>query len=161
MKTEGTNLFLLTISASWSSSRWPLPEGREVHHWVVVIDRLRCIGNLLVNHKWNTHVNWNTGGDISSRVIGNVSVDDLAPRRARASTGTGGRFKNTFELLNLRALRISMLYKIISFNVWVKYFVWIFKGYLWNSTQNILPIHWKMWISFTYENSRALRCKSS
>ena len=24
MKTEGTNLLLLTISAFWSSSRWPL-----------------------------------------------------------------------------------------------------------------------------------------
>ena len=46
--------------------------------------------------------------------------------------------------------------KIISFNVWVRYFVWNFKGYLWNSTQNILPIHWKMWILFTSENLRAL-----
>ena len=61
----------------------------------------------------------------------------------------GGRFKNTYELLNLRALKISMLYKNISFNVWVRYFVWNFKGYLWNSIQNILPIHWKMWILFT------------
>ena len=43
----------------------------------------------------------------------------------------------------------------------VRYFVWNFKGYLWNSTQNILPIHWKMWISFTYENLRALWFKSS
>ena len=48
-------------------------------------------------------------------------------------------------------------------NVWVGYFVWNFKGYLWNSTQNILPIHWKMWILFTAagENLRALRFKSS
>ena len=29
--------------------------------------------------------------------------------------------------------------KIISFNVRVRYFVWNFKGCLWNSTQNILP----------------------
>ena len=29
------------------------------------------------------------------------------------------------------------------------------------STQNILPIHWKMWILFTGENLRALRFKSS
>ena len=39
--------------------------------------------------------------------------------------------------------------------------MWNFKGYLWNSTQNILPIHWKMWILFTGENLRALRFKSS
>ena len=57
--------------------------------------------------------------------------------------GGGGRFKNTYELLNLRALKISMLYKN-HINVWVRYFVWNFKRYLWNSTQNILPIHWKM-----------------
>ena len=39
--------------------------------------------------------------------------------------------------------------------------MWNFKGYLWNSTQNISPIHWKMWILFTCENLRALRFKSS
>ena len=44
MKTEGTNLFVLTMSAFWSS--WPprwAPEGREVSHKMVVIDRFRCI----------------------------------------------------------------------------------------------------------------------
>ena len=34
-------------------------------------------------------------------------------------------------------------------------------GNLWNSTQNILPMHWKMQILFTGENLRALRFKSS
>ena len=34
--------------------------------------------------------------------------------------------------------------KIVSFNVWITYFVWNFKGALWNSTQNILFMHWKM-----------------
>ena len=38
----------------------------------------------------------------------------------------------------------------------VRYFVWNFKGYLWNSTQNILPIHWKRLILFKGENLRAL-----
>ena len=42
MKTEGTHLLLLTISAFWDSSRWA-PEGREVSHQVVVIDRFHCI----------------------------------------------------------------------------------------------------------------------
>ena len=42
--------------------------------------------------------------------------------------------------------------------------MWNFKGYLWNSTQNILPIHWTCWkmcILSTYDNLRALRIKSS
>ena len=51
--------------------------------------------------------------------------------------------------------------KIIAFNVCARYFVWNFKGYLWNSTQNILPIHWKMWILFTGKKLRTLRFKSS
>ena len=41
---------------------------------------------------------------------------------------SGGRFKNAYELLNLRALEISMLYKNLSFNVRVRYFVWILRG---------------------------------
>ena len=43
MKTEGTNLLLLTISAFWSQGppRWA-PEGREVSHKLVVIDRFHC-----------------------------------------------------------------------------------------------------------------------
>ena len=40
--------------------------------------------------------------------------------------------------------------KMISFSVWMRYFVWNFKDSLWNSTQNILPIYWKMCILFLY-----------
>ena len=50
-----------------------------------------------------------------------------------------GHFNNAYELL-----RFQCCIKITSFNVWVRSFVWNFKGYLWNSTQNILPIHRKM-----------------
>ena len=39
--------------------------------------------------------------------------------------------------------------------------MWNFKGTLWNSTQNILPIHWKIWLLFNIEILRALRFKSS
>ena len=53
-----------------------------------------------------------------------------------------------------------MLYKIVSFNEWVRYFVWNFKGALWNSTQNISAIQWKMCILLSGENLRALRFKS-
>ena len=46
-----------------------------------------------------------------------------------------------------------MWIKSTSFNVWVRYFVWNFKGTLWNSTQNISPIHWKIWLDL-----RAHKC---
>ena len=57
---------------------------------------------------------------------------------------TGGHFKNAYKLSNLRALKILMLCKIFSFDVWPRYFVWNFKATLWNSTKNMLPKHWKM-----------------
>ena len=72
-----------------------------------------------------------------------------------------GYFKNTYELLNPRALKISMLYKNRIFECMGRiFFVWNFKDTLWNSTQNIWPIHWKMYISFAGENLRVLRFKS-
>ena len=39
--------------------------------------------------------------------------------------------------------------------------MWNFKGYLWNSIQNILPIHWKINLLWNIEILRALRVKSS
>ena len=52
---------------------------------------------------------------------------------------SGGRFKNACELLNLqRGIKVT------SFNVCVRYFVWNFKGTLWNFTQNISPAHWNI-----------------
>ena len=53
-----------------------------------------------------------------------------------------------------------MWIKSASFNVWVRYFEWNFKGTLWNSTQNIWPIHWKIWFLYNNESLRALRFKS-
>ena len=40
------------------------------------------------------------------------------------------------------------------FSVWVRYFVWTFKVYLWNytHTKNILPIHWEIWFIWKVEN---------
>ena len=69
---------------------------------------------------------------------------------------TRGQFKNFYELLNLH---FSTNYT--SFNVWARYFAWNFKGYLWNSTQNSLPIHWKIWILHDVVNIRAPRFTSS
>ena len=74
--------------------------------------------------------------------------------------GHGGRFKNAYELLNLRTLKFSYVNKIHIFQCMGKIFcvefqryplkfhtkyLAHFKGTLWNSTQNILPIHWKIW----------------
>ena len=47
-------------------------------------------------------------------------------------------FKNTYELLNLRARKLSPVNKIYIFQCMSKiFFVWNSK----NSTQNIIPIH--------------------
>ena len=69
----------------------------------------------------------------------------------------GGHFKNTFELLNLRALKLLIVDKIIIFQCMGQ----IFCGTLWNSTQNIWPIHWKIWFLYNIKILRALRFKSS
>ena len=39
-----------------------------------------------------------------------------------------------------------------SFNIWARQLVWNFKGYLWNSTQNTPPIHWKIQSIYNVEN---------
>ena len=57
--------------------------------------------------------------------------------------GARGAFQRAYELLNLRALKISMLYKNHIFQCTGKIFCVEFQSYLWNSTQNILPVHWK------------------
>ena len=58
--------------------------------------------------------------------------------------------KSEWEHLNFRHC-----IRIVSFNVWVRYFVLDFKGTLWNSTQNIFPIHWKMRSLLKREDIRA------
>ena len=85
----------------------------------------------------------------------------LLPKNIYSKIGAWGRFKNTCELLNPRALKISKLYTNRMFQCMRRYFVWNFKGSLWNSAQNILSIHWNMCILFTGEILRAFRFKSS
>ena len=75
--------------------------------------------------------------------------------------GAGGVYKMCMSSLIQELLKFQCCIKIISFNVWVRYFVWNFKGYLWNSTQNILPRHWKMWIFSASESLWDLRFNSS
>ena len=73
--------------------------------------------------------------------------------------------KISFPLnLNYNEKIIHGLQSIIectSFKVWVRYFVWNFKGYLWNSTQNNLSILWNIWFLYNFEILRALGFKSS
>ena len=71
-----------------------------------------------------------------------------------------------FKCLHLGALKsktsqtpLWVIYT--SFNVWVRYFVWNFKGYLWNSTQHIFPIHWKICFLYNIAVLKTLRFKSS
>ena len=59
------------------------------------------------------------------------------------------RFREAFQkrlwALKCESLHFPHCIKWPSFNVCVRYFVWNFTGNLWNSTQNILPKHWKIW----------------
>ena len=73
----------------------------------------------------------------------------------------GGHFKNTYELLNLRALKFSHVNTICIFQCMGKIFCVEFQRYLWNSTQNILHIHWKISFLYNMDILRALRFKSS
>ena len=70
----------------------------------------------------------------------------------------GWCFKNDHELVNVGAVIFLSLKELHIFNVWVRYFVWNFKGYLWNSTQNISPIHWKMGFLYMAELSKFFKC---
>ena len=71
------------------------------------------------------------------------------------------RFKKDYGLWNLRALKFSPVNKMHIFQCMDKIFLWNFKGNLWNATQNILPIHWKIWFLYNIEILRALGFKSS
>ena len=51
-------------------------------------------------------------------------------------TRRGDSFKNNYEFLYLRTLPLLPLNKNTSFDVWTGYFMWKFKGYLWNPHQN-------------------------
>ena len=76
---------------------------------------------------------------------------------------SGWGFKNTDELFSkFKSSEIHLRIKSTSFNVWVRYFVWNFNGTLWNSTQDIVAIHWKIWFFlYNIEILRALRFKNS
>ena len=111
---------------------------------------------------WNLS-SWRTSIPLSWPV-NNATVDDLATQRAGASASMifpKFCWNITVSALGEELLNFQLWIKFTSFNVWVRYFVWNFKGNLWNSTHNILPIHWKIWFLYNIEILRALRFKSS
>ena len=71
-----------------------------------------------------------------------------------------GRFKNAYELLNLRALKISMLYKNRIFQCMGKIFCVEFQRVPLKFHTKYLTHTWKMWILFKGEDLRALKFKS-
>ena len=71
-----------------------------------------------------------------------------------------GRLKNTYKLVNLETFKSSPLNKLHIFQCMGNIFC-VDKGYLWNSAQNILPVHWKMLFLCNVENLRALRFTNS
>ena len=72
-----------------------------------------------------------------------------------------GTVAKTLMHLTQEHLTFHVWIKYPSFNAWIRYFVWNFKGCLWNSTQNILPIYWKIWFQYRVEILRPLGFKSS
>ena len=72
--------------------------------------------------------------------------------------GSWGRFKTI--LLYTRALKCVVWIKYLFFSVWTSYFVWNFKGHIWNSTQIIPTIHWKVGLSHKVNILRVLKFKS-
>ena len=67
-----------------------------------------------------------------------------------------------FSFINKLHYFINKLnYTTLSFNVWVRYFVWNIKGHFWNSAQNMLHIHWKIRFLYNAKKLRPLRFTSS
>ena len=90
-----------------------------------------------------------------------ISLSPVAYVGMTCASGIRGRFIQAYELLNPRALKFSPVNKMHIFQCMGKIFVCNFKGYLWNYTQNILPIHWKKRFWYNIEILRALAIKSS
>ena len=68
------------------------------------------------------------------------------------------------ERLWVRSSRLFNYHSSINYtssNVCARYFMWNFKGTLWNSTQNTISIHWKMIFLDSVEHFRTLKFKSS
>ena len=131
------------------------------HHGISNHWQLECLFNRLFRLRTKKRSNLHITGPMGiPPVTGGFPSQRASDDMSWLPSWPGGHFKNAYELLNLRALKFSPVNEI-QCNVWVRYFVWNFKGTLWNSTQNILPVHWKIWFLYNIEILRALRFKSS
>ena len=74
---------------------------------------------------------------------------------------SGRSVNSAYELFNLRAQKISTLYKNYIFQCTGNICMWNLKGTLWNSTKHILPIYSEFFFYFASKNLRALRFKTS
>ena len=86
------------------------------------------------------------------------------PKRVRVlgSRGEGrGRFKNTYGLFNIKALKFSPVNKIQIFQCMGKIFYGEFQRYSLKFHIKFLTIHWKKLFFYNTEIWRALRFKSS
>ena len=166
--TQVTWIHLLFMDGLHGHILWILPKKSTIKR------KLHNPGHILGygrNIKSTPHANVHTLGGIDSKMVKILAEFRAADttlntnntnlnREDGISVGehvvpSGGHLKNAYRLLNLRALNFHLRIKSTSFNVWARYFVWNFKGYLWNSTQNILPIHWKLQFLYNIEILRA------
>ena len=70
----------------------------------------------------------------------------------------GRFFKKTCELIKLIALKFLLVNEIHIFQCMGKIYIeWNFKSTIWNYTQNILPVQWKIWFLYNIWIWRALR----
>ena len=86
-------------------------------------------------------------------------LDDDEIRQSFVVSQACGAFKKRTWAPN-RTLQFQLHVKTLkntSFNIWARNLVWNFKGTLWNSTQNILPIQWTMCILYKGGSLRTLR----
>ena len=87
--------------------------------------------------------------------------DTGVPIQLGLITRPGGCFKNTYEFLNLRALKFSTVNEIHIFQCMGKIFCVEFQRYPLKLHTKYLPIQWKIWFSYNIEILRVLRFKSS
>ena len=100
--SESLGLQILSVIRRCEPSVTPYPSGLLHWHWGSHI-----IAPVSVKQPWRIWVN----------------------KPHRRIIGQGGHFKNAYELVNRELLNFQHCIKIISFSVWVRYFVWNFKGY--------------------------------
>ena len=107
-----------------------LPNGRQWHIYLTYIVNTMVADDVMLSRH--------------DRLLHSAAVSLAISPSWHDKIGAGGRFKNTYELLNLRALKISMLYKRVPLKFHTKYHTHTLKDVYFNNL-------------FTGENLRALK----